>query len=295
LVIEVVDCVHFKLLSEPRFQCIEKIKTIGETYMAAAGIKPESQVSNKKNYSTKKIYFGWENVFNFAIGLYVLHTIMIRFSIQGAYLLLESQGRAVIEVGHLFGTRQLFLFSDTTKCSKQNLRKKSLFVWRNYAFMWINSWKIRAKTTVFVVQHNYISSVRKINLCCYILWWLKAHSKRGAYWKESAKLNHYDTSKLYTFKFDHSLVKKIVRGLSGLNFVRAFVVLDYDLLLTPSFVQKYFRLHVNSHKITNDHCICEQWRVSDFSFCKWKKQIQKKWNKLYACFPFRRSWQHWVI
>jgi len=37
----------FQLLSEPRFQCIEKIKTIGETYMAAAGIKPESQVSNK--------------------------------------------------------------------------------------------------------------------------------------------------------------------------------------------------------------------------------------------------------
>lgn len=58
LVIEVVNCVHFKLLSEPRFQCIEKIKTIGETYMAAAGIKPESQVSNKKNYSTIKIYFG---------------------------------------------------------------------------------------------------------------------------------------------------------------------------------------------------------------------------------------------
>lgn len=32
-----------ELLSEPRFQCIEKIKTIGDTYMAAAGIKPESQ------------------------------------------------------------------------------------------------------------------------------------------------------------------------------------------------------------------------------------------------------------
>lgn len=32
-----------ELLSDPRFQCIEKIKTIGDTYMAAAGIKPESQ------------------------------------------------------------------------------------------------------------------------------------------------------------------------------------------------------------------------------------------------------------
>ncbi|XP_032218339.2 adenylate cyclase type 5 [Nematostella vectensis] len=32
-----------ELLSEPQFQCIEKIKTIGETYMAASGIKPESQ------------------------------------------------------------------------------------------------------------------------------------------------------------------------------------------------------------------------------------------------------------
>ncbi|XP_031572786.1 adenylate cyclase type 5-like [Actinia tenebrosa] len=32
-----------ELLAEPRFNCIEKIKTIGETYMAASGIKPESQ------------------------------------------------------------------------------------------------------------------------------------------------------------------------------------------------------------------------------------------------------------
>ncbi|KAK3737562.1 hypothetical protein QZH41_017759 [Actinostola sp. cb2023] len=34
-----------ELLSEPQFQCIEKIKTIGETYMAASGIKLESQVT----------------------------------------------------------------------------------------------------------------------------------------------------------------------------------------------------------------------------------------------------------
>lgn len=39
------SCLYDQLLSEPRFQCIEKIKTIGDTYMAAAGIKPESQVS----------------------------------------------------------------------------------------------------------------------------------------------------------------------------------------------------------------------------------------------------------
>jgi len=39
------SCRYDQLLSEPRFQCIEKIKTIGDTYMAAAGIKPESQVS----------------------------------------------------------------------------------------------------------------------------------------------------------------------------------------------------------------------------------------------------------
>ena len=30
-----------ELLSEPRLQCVEKVKTIGDTYMAAAGIKPE--------------------------------------------------------------------------------------------------------------------------------------------------------------------------------------------------------------------------------------------------------------
>ena len=55
---EVINHVHFKLLSEPRFQCIEKIKTIGETYMAAAGIKPESQVSSMKNFGTKNVFFG---------------------------------------------------------------------------------------------------------------------------------------------------------------------------------------------------------------------------------------------
>ena len=55
---EVINCFHFKLLSEPRFQCIEKIKTIGETYMAAAGIKPESQVSKMKTVVQKRFSLG---------------------------------------------------------------------------------------------------------------------------------------------------------------------------------------------------------------------------------------------
>lgn len=38
------DGIYFQLLSEPKYQCIEKIKSIGETYMAAAGIKPDTQV-----------------------------------------------------------------------------------------------------------------------------------------------------------------------------------------------------------------------------------------------------------
>lgn len=34
----------FQLLSEDRFQDIEKIKTIGSTYMAVSGLSPEKQV-----------------------------------------------------------------------------------------------------------------------------------------------------------------------------------------------------------------------------------------------------------
>lgn len=34
----------FQLLGEDRFQDIEKIKTIGSTYMAVSGLSPEKQV-----------------------------------------------------------------------------------------------------------------------------------------------------------------------------------------------------------------------------------------------------------
>lgn len=33
-----------ELLDEPRFKCIEKIKTVGATYMAASGLNPEDKV-----------------------------------------------------------------------------------------------------------------------------------------------------------------------------------------------------------------------------------------------------------
>ena len=35
----------FQVLAEPRFQRIEKIKTIKSTYMAAAGLHPENEVT----------------------------------------------------------------------------------------------------------------------------------------------------------------------------------------------------------------------------------------------------------
>jgi Adenylate and Guanylate cyclase catalytic domain len=35
-----------ELLDEARFDCIEKIKTIGSTYMAVSGLNPTSNVNN---------------------------------------------------------------------------------------------------------------------------------------------------------------------------------------------------------------------------------------------------------
>jgi hypothetical protein len=34
-----------ELLDEPRFKCIEKVKTVGATYMAASGLNPSQKVS----------------------------------------------------------------------------------------------------------------------------------------------------------------------------------------------------------------------------------------------------------
>lgn len=39
----------FQLLSEDRFSCIEKIKTTGYTYMAAAGLLPSKSITNSSN------------------------------------------------------------------------------------------------------------------------------------------------------------------------------------------------------------------------------------------------------
>lgn len=53
-----------ELLDEPRFSCIEKIKTVGSTYMAASGLNPTQKVikfsitSSRK--TTKKFHFRTE-------------------------------------------------------------------------------------------------------------------------------------------------------------------------------------------------------------------------------------------
>ena len=41
----------FQLLGEDRFQDIEKIKTIGSTYMAVSGLSPEKQVKEHLAFS----------------------------------------------------------------------------------------------------------------------------------------------------------------------------------------------------------------------------------------------------
>lgn len=39
-------CVSVQLLDESYFQDVEKIKTMGSSYMAASGLSPDKQVSN---------------------------------------------------------------------------------------------------------------------------------------------------------------------------------------------------------------------------------------------------------
>ena len=46
----------------------------------------------------------------------LLSTVMIRFSARGAYLLLVPHEARLLETG------RLFRFSETTECSKQNLK-----------------------------------------------------------------------------------------------------------------------------------------------------------------------------
>lgn len=48
-----IVCEFDKLLSKPKFSCIEKIKTVSSTYMAAAGLN-ENETDNSDNVSLNK-------------------------------------------------------------------------------------------------------------------------------------------------------------------------------------------------------------------------------------------------
>ncbi len=47
--------IHLQLLSKPKYSCVEKIKTIGSTYMAAAGLQ---QAEGSKNSKQSLYYVG---------------------------------------------------------------------------------------------------------------------------------------------------------------------------------------------------------------------------------------------
>lgn len=44
-----------ELLAEPRFASIEKIKTVGASYMAASGLNPTHKVNTKSNRTVQSI------------------------------------------------------------------------------------------------------------------------------------------------------------------------------------------------------------------------------------------------
>lgn len=42
-----IICDFDSLMDDPKFSTVEKIKTVGATYMAASGLNPKNQVSNR--------------------------------------------------------------------------------------------------------------------------------------------------------------------------------------------------------------------------------------------------------
>jgi adenylate cyclase 2 len=51
-----IICDFDKLLLKPKYSCIEKIKTIGSTYMAASGLQPGRESLDSINISLLYIY-----------------------------------------------------------------------------------------------------------------------------------------------------------------------------------------------------------------------------------------------
>ena len=51
----------FQLLSKPKYSSVEKIKTIGSTYMAAAGLQPGR---NKKRVSMQQVRIHLRHILN---------------------------------------------------------------------------------------------------------------------------------------------------------------------------------------------------------------------------------------
>ena len=54
---KVINTINFQLLSKPKYSSIEKIKTIGSSYMVAAGLSPGAAAAVKKEVLP---LFQWE-------------------------------------------------------------------------------------------------------------------------------------------------------------------------------------------------------------------------------------------
>lgn len=64
-----IICDFDKLLSKPKFSCIEKIKTIGSTYMAAAGLQPGRESFEGKIQVEKREIHNVISLIEFSIAL----------------------------------------------------------------------------------------------------------------------------------------------------------------------------------------------------------------------------------
>ena len=49
---KIIKIINFQLLSKPKYSSIEKIKTIGSSYMVAAGLSPGAAAAVKKEVLT---------------------------------------------------------------------------------------------------------------------------------------------------------------------------------------------------------------------------------------------------
>ena len=88
----------------------------------------------------------------------VLHTVMIRFSAQVHVYFSYLEGGRFFRIECLFGTRRLFLFRETTECSKQTFY--------NYVTRNSNKYTVNVDELICLTSIASVSLASIIKLAC---------------------------------------------------------------------------------------------------------------------------------